>query len=77
MMMTIELSDAQCELLRQFARPHIRAHIEAGVEPPGLRLEIALGGPYGDDACVVLGDQRRELGEVVVRVVQGAAVDRE
>ena len=72
MMMTIELSDAQCELLRQFARPHIRAHIEAGVEPPGLRLEIALG-----DACVVLGDQRRELGEVVVRVVQGAAVDRE
>lgn len=67
-MMTIELSDEQRELLWHFARPHTQAHIDAGVEPPGLRLEIELGGPYGDEASAVLGGIRRGLGEVAVRI---------
>lgn len=67
-MMTIELSDEQRELLWHFARPHTQALVDAGIEPPGLRLEIELGGPYGDEACAVIGGVRRGLGEVAVRI---------
>jgi hypothetical protein len=67
-MITIELNDEQREMLWRFARPHTQAHIDAGVEPPCIRLEIELGGPYGDEACAVIGGARRGLGEVAVRV---------
>ena len=67
-MMTIELSDEQRELLWSFTRPHTQALVDAGVEPPCVRLEIELGGPYGDEACVVIGGARRGLGEVAVTV---------
>ena len=70
-MMTIELSDEQRELLWRIARPQTQAHVAAGVEPPTVRLEIELGGPYGDEACVAIGGLRRGLGEVVVRVEPG------
>ena len=72
-MITIELSDEQRELLWSFTRPHTAAHLEAGLEPPCVRLEIELGGPYGCEASAVIGSARRGLGEVVVQVHAGAA----
>lgn len=72
-MITIELSDEQRELLWGFARPHTAAHAEAGIEPPCVRLEIELGGPYGNEASAVIGSARRGLGEVVVNVHDGPA----
>lgn len=71
-MITIELSDEQRQLLWEFVRPHTAAHLDAGVEPPGVRLEIELGGPYGDEACAVIGNARRGLGEVSVTVQPAA-----
>jgi hypothetical protein len=72
-MITIELSDEQRQLLWEFARPHTAAHVEAGIEPPSVRLEIELGGPYGCEASAVIGPARRGLGEVVVNVHDGPA----
>ena len=72
-MITIELSDEQRQLLWEFARPHTAAHVDAGIEPPSVRLEIELGGPYGNEACAVIGSARRGLGEVVVNVHDGLA----
>ena len=70
-MITIELSDEQRELLWGFARPHTAAQLQAGCEPPTVRLEIELGGPYGSEACAVIGSARRGLGEVVIQVHAG------
>jgi hypothetical protein len=70
-MITIELSDEQRELLWTFVGPHTAAHLDAGIEPPCVRLEIELGGPYGDEACAVVGGARRGLGEVAVRIAHG------
>lgn len=67
-MITIELNDEQRELLWGFARPHTAAHLQAGCEPPVVRLEIELGGPYGNEVCAVIGSARRGLGEVQVQV---------
>ena len=72
-MITIELSDEQRELLWGFTRPHTAAHLAAGLEPPCVRLEIELGGPYGCEASAVIGSARRGLGEVVVQVHATAA----
>ena len=70
-MITIELSDEQRQMLWAFVGPHTAAHLDAGIEPPSVRLEIELGGPYGDEASAVVGGARRGLGEVVVQVHAG------
>lgn len=72
-MITIELSDEQRRMLWAFVGPHTAAHRDAGIEPPCVRLEIELGGPYGDEACAVIGGARRGLGEVAVRIGEGGA----
>lgn len=69
-MITIQLSDEQRQILWDFARPHTQAHVQAGIEPPCVRLEIELDGPYGSEACAVIGSARRGLGEVAVQVRQ-------
>lgn len=68
-MMRIELDHDQRQRLWQFVHPHTAAHLDAGVEPPTVVLQIELGGPYGDEASAVIGPARLGLGLVSVQLV--------
>ena len=67
--MRIELDQEQRQRLWDFVRPHTAAHLRAGVEPPCVSLQIELGGPYGDEACAVIGSARLGLGPVSVQLI--------
>lgn len=66
----IRLSPEQTRCLHEWAAARTTAEVEAGCEPAGFRLDIAIGGGIPVFAEAISGGSRLDLGEVDVVMVE-------